>query len=138
MAKIMPEHQNTEYKQSWNDEYLQWVCVNAQGGTHRFLNAFAPAVADLVFRLSGHSAPQHGWRTLHSHAVASAHFAHQDICFTKPLSGLVKCRKQPERYVKRKIRNFPEKPCYVTFLSQYEHSEKNKTALNCLDSFGCM
>jgi ATP-dependent DNA helicase RecG len=30
----MPEHQNIEYKQSWHDEYLKWVCgfANAQGG----------------------------------------------------------------------------------------------------------
>ena len=30
----MPEHQNIEYKQSWRDEYLKWVCgfANAQGG----------------------------------------------------------------------------------------------------------
>jgi ATP-dependent DNA helicase RecG len=30
----MPEHQNVEYKQSWHDDYLKWVCgfANAQGG----------------------------------------------------------------------------------------------------------
>ena len=30
----MPEQQNIEYKQSWHDEYLKWVCgfANAQGG----------------------------------------------------------------------------------------------------------
>jgi ATP-dependent DNA helicase RecG len=30
----MPEHQNIEYKQSWRDEYLKWICgfANAQGG----------------------------------------------------------------------------------------------------------
>lgn len=30
----MPEQQNIEYKQSWHDNYLKWVCgfVNAQGG----------------------------------------------------------------------------------------------------------
>ncbi len=30
----MPEHQNIEYKESWHDEYLKWVCgfANAQGG----------------------------------------------------------------------------------------------------------
>ena len=30
----MPEKQNIEYKQSWRDEYLKWVCgfANAQGG----------------------------------------------------------------------------------------------------------
>ncbi len=22
----MPEHQNIEYKQSWHDDYLKWVC----------------------------------------------------------------------------------------------------------------
>ena len=32
--KIMPEQQNIEYKQSWHDDYLKWVCgfENAQGG----------------------------------------------------------------------------------------------------------
>ena len=31
----MPENQNIEYKESWRDEYLKWVCgfANAQGGT---------------------------------------------------------------------------------------------------------
>ena len=30
----MPENQNTEYKQSWHDDYLKWVCgcSNADGG----------------------------------------------------------------------------------------------------------
>jgi ATP-dependent DNA helicase RecG len=30
----MPEQQNVEYKESWRDEYLKWVCgfANAQGG----------------------------------------------------------------------------------------------------------
>lgn len=30
----MPEQQNIEYKQSWHEEYLKWVCgfANAQGG----------------------------------------------------------------------------------------------------------
>ena len=30
----MPEHQNIEFKQSWHDEYLKWVCgfANAEGG----------------------------------------------------------------------------------------------------------
>ena len=30
----MPEHQNIEYKSSWHDDYLQWICgfANAQGG----------------------------------------------------------------------------------------------------------
>ena len=31
----MHEHQNIEYKSSWRDEHLRWLCVfaNAQGGT---------------------------------------------------------------------------------------------------------
>lgn len=31
----MPEHQNEEYKRSWRDEYIKWVCgfANANGGT---------------------------------------------------------------------------------------------------------
>ena len=31
----MPEQQNIEYKQSWHDDYLKWVCgfANASGGT---------------------------------------------------------------------------------------------------------
>lgn len=30
----MAENQNTEWKQSWRDEYLKWICgfANAQGG----------------------------------------------------------------------------------------------------------
>src|SRR5664279_660340 len=30
----MPEQQNIEYKQSWHDDYLKWVCgfANAVGG----------------------------------------------------------------------------------------------------------
>ncbi len=30
----MPEHQNVEWKESWKDEYLKWICgfANAQGG----------------------------------------------------------------------------------------------------------
>lgn len=30
----MPEQQNIEYKQSWHDDYLKWVCgfANAIGG----------------------------------------------------------------------------------------------------------
>ena len=30
----MPEHQNIEYKSSWHDDYLDWICgfANAQGG----------------------------------------------------------------------------------------------------------
>ena len=29
-----PESQNIEYKESWRDEYIQWICgfANAQGG----------------------------------------------------------------------------------------------------------
>ena len=31
----MPEHQQIEYKESWHDEYLKWICgyANANGGT---------------------------------------------------------------------------------------------------------
>ena len=31
----MPEQQNIEYKQSWHDDFLKWVCgfANAHGGT---------------------------------------------------------------------------------------------------------
>jgi ATP-dependent DNA helicase RecG len=31
----MKENQNTEWKESWRDEYLKWICgfANAQGGT---------------------------------------------------------------------------------------------------------
>ena len=30
----MPEHQTIEWKESWRDEYLKWICgfANAQGG----------------------------------------------------------------------------------------------------------
>lgn len=31
---MLPESHNTEYKESWRDEYLKWICgfANAQGG----------------------------------------------------------------------------------------------------------
>lgn len=31
----MPEHQTIEYKESWHDEFLEWICgyANAYGGT---------------------------------------------------------------------------------------------------------
>ena len=31
---MLSENQNIEYKESWNDKYLQWICgfANAQGG----------------------------------------------------------------------------------------------------------
>ena len=31
----MRENQNIEWKQTWRDEYLKWICgfANAQGGT---------------------------------------------------------------------------------------------------------
>ena len=31
----MPEHQTIEWKESWHDEYLEWICgyANAYGGT---------------------------------------------------------------------------------------------------------
>ena len=31
----MPEHQTVEWKSSWRDEWLKWICgyVNARGGT---------------------------------------------------------------------------------------------------------
>lgn len=34
----MPEQQNIEYKSSWHDDYLKWICgfANAQGGTIYF------------------------------------------------------------------------------------------------------
>ncbi len=32
----MPEHQEIEWKESWRDDYLKWLCnyANAHGGTH--------------------------------------------------------------------------------------------------------
>jgi ATP-dependent DNA helicase RecG len=34
IEQTMPEQQNVEYKQSWRDEYIKWICgfANAQGG----------------------------------------------------------------------------------------------------------
>ena len=31
----MPEHQTIEWKESWHDEFLEWICgyANAYGGT---------------------------------------------------------------------------------------------------------
>jgi hypothetical protein len=40
----------------------------------------------------GHSA------SLHSHATLHPHFCSPGLCFAKPLFGLQKRRKQPERY----------------------------------------
>ena len=33
-SPFMPEHQSTEFKSSWHDDYLKWICgfANAQGG----------------------------------------------------------------------------------------------------------
>lgn len=33
--RSMPEHQTIEYKESWHDEFLEWICgyANAYGGT---------------------------------------------------------------------------------------------------------
>ena len=39
MAKMKPkECQNVEYKQSWHDKYLEWICgfANAQGAVMYF------------------------------------------------------------------------------------------------------
>ena len=35
MAKIERESQNTEWKESWQDKYLEWICgmANCEGGT---------------------------------------------------------------------------------------------------------
>jgi ATP-dependent DNA helicase RecG len=34
LVLILAENQNIEYKQTWRDEYLKWICgfANAQGG----------------------------------------------------------------------------------------------------------
>ena len=34
-VKNMPEHQTIEWKESWHDEFLEWICgyANAYGGT---------------------------------------------------------------------------------------------------------
>ena len=31
------ENQNVEYKESWHDKYLKWICgcANAKGGIHK-------------------------------------------------------------------------------------------------------
>ena len=41
----MKENQNTEWKESWRDDYLRWVCgfANAEGGGVWVTFAFAPA-----------------------------------------------------------------------------------------------
>jgi hypothetical protein len=38
-------------------------------------------------------------RSLRSHAQLHPHFASPGLCYAKPLFGLAKRRKQPERYV---------------------------------------
>lgn len=36
----MPEHQTIEWKESWHDEYLEWICGYAQTHTaERFILA---------------------------------------------------------------------------------------------------
>jgi ATP-dependent DNA helicase RecG len=34
LNKLVPESQNTEWKLSWRDEFLKWICgfANAEGG----------------------------------------------------------------------------------------------------------
>ena len=34
MCTLVAENQNVEWKESWRDEYLKWICgcANAQGG----------------------------------------------------------------------------------------------------------
>jgi hypothetical protein len=59
---------------------------------NRSVYASPPLAARSAFWL-GHSA------TLHSHAKTPPHFVGPGLCFAKPLSGLAKRRKQPERYV---------------------------------------
>ena len=37
----MPETQNIEYKQSWRDDYLKWVCGLERGG---YIGANCPQI----------------------------------------------------------------------------------------------
>jgi hypothetical protein len=62
----------------------------------------------------GHSA------TLHSHATLHPHFCSPGLCFAKPLFGLQKRRKQPERYA----------PFVLKFFEKY--SKKTLTEENSL------
>jgi ATP-dependent DNA helicase RecG len=45
----MPEHQSTEYKSTWHDDYLKWICgfANAQGGRIYIGKNDAGTVVDL-------------------------------------------------------------------------------------------
>lgn len=46
----MPEQQNIEYKQSWHDDYLKWVCgfANAIGGIIYFCESYGIAKGLLI------------------------------------------------------------------------------------------
>lgn len=53
----MPEHQTIEYKESWQDEFLEWICgyANAFGGTlyigkirKKLLEAIPNKIADTM------------------------------------------------------------------------------------------
>jgi hypothetical protein len=64
----------------------------ARTSYNRTVYASPPLAARAPFWL-GHSA------SLHSHAKTPPHFASPGLCYAKPLYGLSKRRKQPERYV---------------------------------------
>jgi len=52
----MPEHQEIEWKESWRDEYLKWLCgyANARGGT-LFIGKVIGAGRATKYQKSNHS-----------------------------------------------------------------------------------
>ena len=50
----MKENQNIEFKQSWRDEYLQYICgfANAQGGTLYIVLMTMVMCAELIMQVN--------------------------------------------------------------------------------------
>ncbi len=48
----MPEHQTIEYKESWHDEFLEWICgyANAYGRTLYIGKMMMERWSDLVIK----------------------------------------------------------------------------------------
>ena len=57
----MPENQNIEWKSSWDDEYLKWVCgyANAQGGALYIGSGANVKIYDCIF-INNRNAPVTG------------------------------------------------------------------------------
>jgi hypothetical protein len=77
--------------------------INGEGGTSYNRSVYAaPAVAGLVFRSLGHSAPQRSWGTRANFVGEHSHAHYRHIWAARNPTGFFiappKRRKQPERY----------------------------------------